>query len=194
MLIMASALSIQSPFLSFLQCDPDTITRRRPMMSTHGDPFTLLNLFDEWIYVSGLLAFQDCTLLLSGFRSNQTGRTRAHGANDEVSRSNVCMTSPNCVVSFKRSSAYVHADFSACISKLAYAQDYNLEIDYRQAKTRTTLEKREHWRKKQQLKDLRSEHDKESKQRKVLKLEVGTTMCSTVHVLFSIRNLRSVVR
>ena len=51
MLIMASALSIQSPFLSFLQCDPDTITRRRPLMSTHGDPFTLLNLFDEWIEV-----------------------------------------------------------------------------------------------------------------------------------------------
>jgi hypothetical protein len=48
---MASALSIQSPFLSFLQCDPETITRRRPMMSNHGDPFTLLNLFDEWIYV-----------------------------------------------------------------------------------------------------------------------------------------------
>jgi hypothetical protein len=47
-----------------------------------------------------------------------------------------------------------------------------MEIDYRQAKTRTTLEKREHWRKKQQLKDLRSEHDKESKQRKFLKLEV----------------------
>ncbi len=48
---MASALSIQSPFLSFLQCDPETITRRRPMMSNHGDPFTLLNLFDEWIHV-----------------------------------------------------------------------------------------------------------------------------------------------
>lgn len=48
---MASALSIQSPFLSFLQCDPETITRRRPMMSSHGDPLTLLNLFDEWIQV-----------------------------------------------------------------------------------------------------------------------------------------------
>ena len=47
-----------------------------------------------------------------------------------------------------------------------------MEIDYRQVKGRTTLEKREHWKKKQQLKDLRSEHDKESRQRKVLKLEV----------------------
>jgi hypothetical protein len=50
-----------------------------------------------------------------------------------------------------------------------------MEIDYRQTKTRTTLEKREHWRKKQQLKDLRTEHDKESKQRKFLKLEVRKT-------------------
>lgn len=48
---MASALSIQSPFLSFLQCDSETMTRRRPLMSTHGDPFTLLNTFDEWIEV-----------------------------------------------------------------------------------------------------------------------------------------------
>jgi hypothetical protein len=47
-----------------------------------------------------------------------------------------------------------------------------MEIDYQQTKTRTTLEKREHWRKKQQLKDLRAEHDKESKQKKFLKLEV----------------------
>jgi len=41
-----------------------------------------------------------------------------------------------------------------------------MEIDYRQTKKRTTLEKREHWKKKQQLKDLKSEHDKESKQKK----------------------------
>lgn len=47
-----------------------------------------------------------------------------------------------------------------------------MEIDYRQNKARTTLEKHEHWRKKQQLKDLKEEHDKESKQRKFLKLEV----------------------
>jgi hypothetical protein len=48
-----------------------------------------------------------------------------------------------------------------------------MEIDYRQTKKRTTLEKREHWKKKQQLKDLKSEHDKESKQKKILKLEVN---------------------
>ncbi len=48
---MALALSIQSPFLSFLQHDSVTITHRRSMMSNHGDPCTLLNLFDEWIYI-----------------------------------------------------------------------------------------------------------------------------------------------
>ena len=32
-----------------------------------------------------------------------------------------------------------------------------MEIDYQQAKRRTTLEKREHWKKKQQLKDLKLE-------------------------------------
>ena len=48
-----------------------------------------------------------------------------------------------------------------------------MEIDYQQKKTRTTLEKREHWRKKQQLNDLKSEQDKASKQRKFLKLEVS---------------------
>ncbi|CAF3291835.1 unnamed protein product [Rotaria sp. Silwood2] len=50
-LIMASTLSIQSPFLSFLQFNPDTITRRRSILSNHHDPFALLNLFDKKIYV-----------------------------------------------------------------------------------------------------------------------------------------------
>ena len=54
-------------------------------------------------------------------------------------------------------------------------------MDYRQNKTRTTLEKREHWRKKQQLKDLRSEHDKESRQRKILKLEVSREFDRSFH-------------
>ncbi|UJR09789.1 hypothetical protein I4U23_014016 [Adineta vaga] len=142
-LIMASALSIQSPFLSFLQCDPETITRRRPMMSKHGDPFTLLNLFDEWIYVKS-----------DGQNTRQWCKRRG-----------------------------VEEQRLYDITKLRrqfqdILRDYNLEIDYRQSKTRTTLEKREHWRKKQQLKDLRSEHDKESKQRKFLKLEDSSTTSS----------------
>ncbi|CAF1190863.1 unnamed protein product [Adineta steineri] len=135
-LIMASALSIQSPFLSFLQCDPDTITRRRPMMSDHGDPFTLLNLFDEWIYVKS---------------DGQNTRTWCKRRGVEEQR--------------LYDITKLRRQFQDIL------RDYNMEIDYKQNKARTTLEKREHWRKKQQLKDLRSEHDKESKQRKFLKLE-----------------------
>ncbi|CAF3971081.1 unnamed protein product, partial [Rotaria sordida] len=135
-LIMASALSIQSPFLSFLQCDPDTITRRRPMMSNHGDPFTLLNLFDEWIYVKS---------------EGQNTRTWCKRRGVEEQR------------------LYDITKLRRQFQEIL--RDYNMEIDYQQTKRRTTLEKREHWKKKQQLKDLRSEHDKESKQRKFLKLE-----------------------
>ncbi|CAF3255377.1 unnamed protein product [Rotaria socialis] len=135
-LIMASALSIQSPFLSFLQCDPETITRRRPMMSTHGDPFTLLNVFDEWIYVKS---------------DGQVTRTWCKRRGVEEQR--------------LYDITKLRRQFQDIL------RDYNLEIDYQQVKRRTTLEKREHWKKKQQLKDLRSEHDKESKQRKFLKLE-----------------------
>ncbi|CAF3706816.1 unnamed protein product, partial [Rotaria sp. Silwood1] len=135
-LIMASALSIQSPFLSFLQCDPDTITRRRPMMSNHGDPFTLLNLFDEWIYVKS---------------DGQNTRTWCKRRGVEEQR------------------LYDITKLRRQFQEIL--RDYNMEINYQQVKRRTTLEKREHWKKKQQLKDLKSEHDKESKQRKFLKLE-----------------------
>lgn len=135
-LIMASALSIQSPFLSFLQCDPETITRRRPMMSNHGDPFTLLNLFDEWIEVKS---------------DDQNTRTWCKRRGVEEQR--------------LYDITKLRRQFRDIL------RDYNMEIDYNQKKTRTTLEKREHWKKKQQLKDLRSEHEKESRHRKVLKLE-----------------------
>ncbi|CAF0816955.1 unnamed protein product [Adineta ricciae] len=136
MLIMASALSIQSPFLSFLQCDPETNTRRRPMMSSHGDPFTLLNLFDEWIHVKS---------------DGQNTRTWCKRRGVEEQR--------------LYDITKLRRQFQDIL------RDYNLEIDYRQTKTRTTLEKREHWRKTQELKDLKSQQDKESKYRKVLKLE-----------------------
>ncbi len=67
-----------------------------------------------------------------------------------------------------------------------------MEIDYRQTKTRTTLEKREHWRKKQQLKDLRSEHDKESRQRKFLKLEVRRGIRSWLKLTLSLFSLNRI--
>ncbi|CAF0932979.1 unnamed protein product, partial [Didymodactylos carnosus] len=135
-LTMASALSIQSPFLSFLQCDPDTITKRRPLMSDHGDPFTLLNTFDEWVHI------------------------KADGTNTRM----WC----------KRRGVEEQRLYD--ITKLRkqfkdLLKDYNMEIDYRETKVRSAFERREHNRKRQQLNVLKSEHEKESNQRKILKLE-----------------------
>ena len=46
---MAAALSVQSPFLSNLKCDFETMNSRKELISDHGDPLTLLNAFNEWI-------------------------------------------------------------------------------------------------------------------------------------------------
>ena len=48
---MAAALSVQSPFLSNLRCDYETMNSRKELISDHGDPLTLLNAFNEWIQV-----------------------------------------------------------------------------------------------------------------------------------------------
>ncbi|XP_038065791.1 probable ATP-dependent RNA helicase DHX34 isoform X2 [Patiria miniata] len=50
-LCIAAALSVQSPFTSRAHRDSEAMTARRPLESDHGDPFTLLNTFDEWIQV-----------------------------------------------------------------------------------------------------------------------------------------------
>lgn len=49
--IMAAALSVQSPFLSNLKCDFETMQSRKDLISDHGDPLTLLNAFNEWIQI-----------------------------------------------------------------------------------------------------------------------------------------------
>ncbi|XP_076818876.1 putative ATP-dependent RNA helicase DHX34 [Clavelina lepadiformis] len=46
---VASVLSVQSPYTRSAYNNPEACTRRRPIESDHGDPITLLNLFDEWI-------------------------------------------------------------------------------------------------------------------------------------------------
>lgn len=53
-LIIAAGLSVQSPFTksSFGQDEATAHTVRQPLESEHGDPFTLLNAFDQWIEVS----------------------------------------------------------------------------------------------------------------------------------------------
>ncbi|XP_078062021.1 putative ATP-dependent RNA helicase DHX34 [Mustelus asterias] len=50
-LTLAAALSLQSPFVRSRQGDPDCATARRPLESDDGDPFTLLNAFEEWLRV-----------------------------------------------------------------------------------------------------------------------------------------------
>ncbi|XP_053908950.1 probable ATP-dependent RNA helicase DHX34 [Cuculus canorus] len=50
-LTVAAALSVQSPFLRSSHPNPDWATTRRPLDSPHGDPLTLLNVFNEWVQV-----------------------------------------------------------------------------------------------------------------------------------------------
>ncbi|XP_022092525.1 probable ATP-dependent RNA helicase DHX34 [Acanthaster planci] len=60
-LCIAAALSVQSPFTSRAHRS-EAMTARCPLESDHGDPFTLLNAFDEWIQVKakGLPALKWC--------------------------------------------------------------------------------------------------------------------------------------
>lgn len=53
-LTVAAALSVQSPFLRPAHPNPDCATARRPLESPHGDPLTLLNVFNEWVQVGFL--------------------------------------------------------------------------------------------------------------------------------------------
>jgi HrpA-like RNA helicase len=48
---MAAALSVQSPFVSNLRCDYETMQSRKELISDHGDPLTLLNAYNEWIQI-----------------------------------------------------------------------------------------------------------------------------------------------
>lgn len=50
-MIIAAGLSVQSPFTRRLDHDPDVTSRREELESDHGDPFTLLNAYDEWLQV-----------------------------------------------------------------------------------------------------------------------------------------------
>ncbi|NWW46393.1 DHX34 helicase, partial [Pedionomus torquatus] len=48
-LTVAAVLSVPSPFLRPSHPNPEYATARRPLESPHGDPLTLLNLFNEWV-------------------------------------------------------------------------------------------------------------------------------------------------
>ncbi|XP_051900606.1 probable ATP-dependent RNA helicase DHX34 [Pristis pectinata] len=51
-LTLAAALSLQSPFLR--QAGLECATARKPLESDQGDPFTLLNAFEEWLQVKSV--------------------------------------------------------------------------------------------------------------------------------------------
>lgn len=48
---IAAALSVQSPFVSRNHTDFEVEALQKSFLSDHGDPFTLLNCFEEWIQV-----------------------------------------------------------------------------------------------------------------------------------------------
>ncbi|KAJ3048899.1 DEAH (Asp-Glu-Ala-His) box polypeptide 34 [Rhizophlyctis rosea] len=50
-IVIAAALSVQSPFLRVPESTSDIMEKRRSIQSDHGDPFTLLNMFSEWLRV-----------------------------------------------------------------------------------------------------------------------------------------------
>jgi HrpA-like RNA helicase len=52
MLTMAAGLSVQSIFTQRSYRDPDCQTARQALISDHGDVFTLINTYREWIRVS----------------------------------------------------------------------------------------------------------------------------------------------
>uniref|UniRef100_A0A8C4R2H8 DEAH (Asp-Glu-Ala-His) box polypeptide 34 n=1 Tax=Eptatretus burgeri TaxID=7764 RepID=A0A8C4R2H8_EPTBU len=50
-LTVAAALSVQSPFVRSAFTNPEFSRARHSLESNHGDPFTLLNAFNEWVHV-----------------------------------------------------------------------------------------------------------------------------------------------
>ncbi|KAI8810129.1 P-loop containing nucleoside triphosphate hydrolase protein [Cladochytrium replicatum] len=50
-IVIAAALTVQSPFVKVPENRTDILHRRRQLMSEHGDPITLLNIFSEWLRV-----------------------------------------------------------------------------------------------------------------------------------------------
>lgn len=50
-LSVAAAISVQSPFVNNSQRDMEIVTLRQNLLSDIGDPFTLLNVYREWLEV-----------------------------------------------------------------------------------------------------------------------------------------------
>jgi ATP-dependent RNA helicase DHX34 len=50
-LAIAACLSIQSPFTRASDSDSKVVSKKKELFSTHGDPFTLMNLFAKWLEI-----------------------------------------------------------------------------------------------------------------------------------------------
>ncbi|KAB7501327.1 putative ATP-dependent RNA helicase DHX34 [Armadillidium nasatum] len=50
-LSLTAAMSVQSPFTNRAYRDPDCVQLNKEFISSHGDPFTLLLVYREWLYV-----------------------------------------------------------------------------------------------------------------------------------------------
>ncbi|MCL4128290.1 UNVERIFIED_CONTAM: hypothetical protein GTU68_060897, partial [Idotea baltica] len=50
-LSLAAAMSVQSPFTNRAYRDPDCVVLNKSLQSNHGDPFTLLMAYREWLYI-----------------------------------------------------------------------------------------------------------------------------------------------
>jgi hypothetical protein len=48
---MAAALTVPNPLLRVPESHHDVLGNRRNILSEHGDPFTLMNLFTAWLKV-----------------------------------------------------------------------------------------------------------------------------------------------
>jgi ATP-dependent RNA helicase DHX34 len=50
-LTIAAVISVQAPFSRISESQHVIMENRRELHSTHGDPFTLINMYTEWLYV-----------------------------------------------------------------------------------------------------------------------------------------------
>jgi hypothetical protein len=57
-LTIAAGLSVQSPFTNRSYRDLECLSRRRNLISDHGDPFALINTYREWLQVITIEKFR----------------------------------------------------------------------------------------------------------------------------------------
>lgn len=137
-LSIAAAMSVQSPFTSKIHTDVDSVAARKSLESDHGDPFTLLNAFDEWIQVKA-----------EGQATKKWCKRRG----------------------LEEQRFYEMTKLKRQFKELL--QDHGLleKVEAAQQKYLSSAERQQKHGERKRLGELRREQRKESKKRKVLKLE-----------------------